>query len=165
MILESKPDANLLLYGAVIAAGALLMYLARDFRGGGNNVLCGFLLGCMLTGIGLAALAVGESRRVELDEGRRRIVLDVSRRIGGSRQVVIPFQRISGFTIGMQGKPAAGSRYFDLVVNLRDGSELYLFGGCVFDGRMSRSWIEGIRQRFEQALHAGNNAGRHDSSS
>jgi hypothetical protein len=59
MKLESKPAANILLYVVVIGVGLLLMYLARDFRHGDSNVLCGFLLGCMLAGVGIMAMAVG----------------------------------------------------------------------------------------------------------
>jgi hypothetical protein len=150
MKLESKPAANMLLYVVTIAIGLLLMYLARDFRSGGTNVLCGFLLGCMLAGLGMLGVAVGESRTVELDERRKSIVLDVRRRVG-SRQIIIPFSDIKGFGIGLQGKASAGTRYYDVVVRLNSGKEIHLFGGCVFEGRMSRDWAEGIRSRFEQA--------------
>lgn len=152
MKLESKPAANMLLYVVVTGAGLLLMYLARDFSSGGANVLCGFLLGCMLAGVGVMAMAVGEARTVELDERQRRIVLEIRRRIGGSRRFVIPFSEISGFGIGMLGKASSGTRHYDVVVRLGSGKEIYLFGGCVFEGRMNRAWAEGIRQHFEQAL-------------
>jgi hypothetical protein len=152
MKLESKPAANILLYVVVTGAGLLLMYLARDFRHGDSNVLYGFLLGCMLAGVGVMAMVVGESRTVELDERHSRIVLNVSRRYGGCRHIVIPFGDIKDFGIGMQGKASAGSRFYDVVVGLNSGKEIHLFGGCVFEGRMSREWVEGVRQRFEQAL-------------
>jgi hypothetical protein len=152
MKLESKPAANMLLYVVIVVVGFLLMYLARDFSHAGSNVLCGFLLGCMLSGLGVLGMAVGESRTVELDERRKWIVLNVRRRVGGGRQIVIPFSDIKGFGIGMQGKASAGSRYYDVVVRLKSGEEIYLFGGCVFEGRMSREWAEGIRRSFEQAI-------------
>lgn len=152
MKLESKPAVNMLLYVVITAVGFLLMYLARDFSHGGTNVLCGFLLGCMLSGIGIMAMVVGESRTVELDERQKRIVLDVRRRAGGGRQIIIPFGDIKGLGIGMQGKASAGSRFYDVVVRLNNGREIYLFGGCVFEGRMSREWAEGVRRSFEQAL-------------
>ena len=152
MRLESKPAANMLLYVVTIVAGLLLMYLARDFGHGGSNVLCGFLLGCLLAAVGIMAMVVGESRTIELDEQRSRIVLDVRRRVGGGRQIIIPFGDIKGFGIGMQGKASAGSRFYDVVVRLNSGREIYLFGGCVFDGRMNRERVEGIRQTLEQAV-------------
>ncbi len=152
MKLESKPAGNMVLYIVVSGAGFLLMYLARGFSHGDSNVLCGFLLGCMLAGVGLMAMAVGEARTVELDERQQRIVLEIRRRVGGTRQFVIPFREISSFGIGMMGKASAGSRYYDVVVRLGNGKEIYLFGGCVFEGRMSREWAEGIRQHFEEAL-------------
>lgn len=152
MKLESKPAANMLLYVVISVVGFLLMYLARDFIHGGTNVLCGFLLGCMLLGIGIMAMVVGESRTVELDERRKRIVLDVKRRVGGGRQFIMPFSDIKGFGIGMQGKASAGSRLYDVVVRLHSGKEIYLFGGCVFEGRLSREWVEGVRGEFESAV-------------
>jgi len=51
----------------------------------------------------------------------------------------------------MQGKFSAGTRYYDVVVRLKDGRDMYLFGGCVFEGRMNREWVEGVRARLEQA--------------
>jgi hypothetical protein len=152
MKLESKPARNMLLYVVVSGAGFLLMYLARGGSHGDSNVLCGFLLGCMLAGVGLMAMAAGEARTVELDEVQKRIVLEIRRRIGGSRRFVIPFREISGFGIGMLGRASSGTRYYDVVVRLGSGKEIYLFGGCVFAGRMNREWAEGIRRRFEEAL-------------
>lgn len=151
MKLESKPAENMMLYVVITVVGLLLMYLARDFSHGGTNVLCGFLLGCMLSVLGILAMAVGESRTVELDERQQRIVLDVRRRVSGGRHIIIPFGDIKGFGIGMQGKASAGSRFYDVVVRLNSGREISLFGGCVFEGRMSREWVEGIRNSFEQA--------------
>lgn len=152
MKLESKPATNTLLYLLTIGIGLVLMYLARDYSHGGTNVLSGFLLGCMLFGLGALGLLIGETRTVELDERRKRIVLAVTRRIGGSRQVVMPFGEIGRLGIGMQGRATSGSRFYDLVVTLKNGKEVYLFGGCVFEGRMSREWVEGLKRQFEMAM-------------
>lgn len=152
MRLESKPVANQLLYVLIVAVGALLMFLARDFRQGGSNVLCGFLLGGLLFVVGLLALIIAESRIVELDEQRNRIMLDIKRRIGGSRQVIIPFSEILEIGILMQGKASAGSRFYDVQVKCKGGRNITLFGGCVFEGRMSREWAEGIRHTLETAV-------------
>ena len=152
MRLESKPAANMLMYVVMIILGLLLMYLARDFSHGGSNVLCGFLLGCLLAAVGIMALVVGESRTIELDERQKRIVLDVRRRVGAGRQIIIPFSDIKGFGIGTQGKASSGSRFYDVVVRLNSGREIYLFGGCVFEGRMSRERVEGLRHSLQQAV-------------
>jgi len=154
MKLESKPAAMQAMYAVTIAVGLLLMWLARDFSHAGTNVTAGFLLGCMLFGLGVLALVVGESRTIELDEQRRRIVLEVRRRVGGSRRVEIPFAEIRELGIGLQGRPSSGTRYYDLVVRLRSGKDIHLFGGCVFEGRMSRQWIDGLKARFEKAIFA-----------
>lgn len=155
MKLESQPVTNTLLYIVTCTIGLLLMVLARDFSHGGSNVLAGFLLGCMLFCLGVLGMVIGETRAVELDERRKRIVLDVRRRIGGNRQVVIPFREIRSLGIGMQGKATSGSRFYDLVVTLKNGKEVYLFGGCVFEGRMSREWVDGVKMRVEAAMEKG----------
>lgn len=151
MKLESKPAANLWLYLVTIVLGLLLMWLARDFGHAGTNEKAGFLLGCMLFGLGAVALVIGESRTVEVDERRKMILLDIRGRIGGDRRIEIPFSDIKEFSIGLQGNRTDGSRYYDLVVRLGSGKEVCLFGGCVFEGRMSRAWIEDLRSRFEEA--------------
>jgi hypothetical protein len=152
MKLESKPDATLAMYVAIIVVGSLLMWLARDFSQAGSNVMAGFLLGCMLFGLGVLALIIGESRTVQLDEQQKRIVLEVRRRIGPSKRIELPFSDIRELGIGVQGKPSSGTRYYDLIVRMRSGKEIYLFGGCVFEGRMSRQWIDDLRARFERAV-------------
>jgi hypothetical protein len=106
MKFESKPAANMLLYVVIIVVGFLLMYLARDFSHAGSNVLCGFLLGCMLSGLGVLGMAVGESRTVELDERRKWIVLDVRRRVGGGGRLLSRSVISRGSGSGCRGKQA-----------------------------------------------------------
>jgi hypothetical protein len=152
MTLESKAAPMAALYVAGLAVGLLLMYLARDFTLARSNTLAGFLLGALIAGLSLAAMVVGESRRVELDVPGRRIVLEITRRWGGAKVLVFPFADIQEITIGRMGSRSEGSVYYDLVVRRRDGREVYLFGGCVFEGRMSREWIEDLRATFTRAL-------------
>lgn len=151
MKLESQPTSNTMLYLITIVVGALLMFLARDFQHGGSNQLSGFLLGSMLVVLGGLGFVIAETRTIELDERRKRIVLDVQRRIGGNRHISIPFSEIRAFGVGMQGKMTSGTRYYDLVVHLKSGKEVYLMGGCVFEGRMNRDWIDSLRLHFENA--------------
>ena len=157
MILESRKAPMQVMYVAGAAVGLLLMYLARDFAWTRSNALAGFLLGCLVFGLSAVAMVLGESRRVELDEAGRRILLDVNWRWGGKR-LVLPFADLTDITVGRMGDTSDGSVYYDLVVHHRDGREIHLFGGCVFEGRMDRAWIEDLRERFRAAL-AGNSPG------
>ena len=152
MKLESQPMTNTMLYLITVLVGGLLMFLARDFLHGGSNLLSGFLLGCMLAVLGLLGFIIAETRTIELDERRKRIVLDVQRRIGGNRHISMPFSEVKSFGVGMQGKLTSGTRYYDLVVHLKSGKEVYLMGGCAFEGRMSRDWIDSLKLRFENAM-------------
>ena len=155
MILESRKLPMLLLHLIGAAAGLALMYLARGFTWGvRSNEFAGFLLGCLILGISLAAMAVGESRRVELDEAGQQVILEVTSRFGRKR-LVFPFADIQDIHLGRQGAASEGSVYYDLVLQGRDGRETHLFGGCVFEGRMSRDWVEGLRGRFLGALREG----------
>lgn len=151
--MQSKAAANLGLYLASIAVGLLLIWLTRDLGHAGTNQKAGFLLGCLLFVLGAIALVIGESRTVELDERHRMIILDARRRIGGNRRIEIPFSDIRGFSIGRQGDSSDGSVYYDLVVNLNNDKEICLFGGCVFEGRMDRKWMENLRARFKKAAN------------
>jgi hypothetical protein len=150
--LQSKPELNLLMSIGVLLMGAPLFWLGRTYTGYGDNRFAAFALGCLLLILGLMALVMGETRSIELDVERKRIVLDIKRRIGGCRQVVIPFQAIEKFTILRMGTSSNLSVYYDLGVVQRSGKTVYLFGGCAFDGRMSSEWIEGLRIQFEQVV-------------
>lgn len=152
MVLESKPAPMLAMYVGGSLAGALLMYLARGFTSIRSNEFAGFLLGCLLLGLSAAALLVGEGRRVELDEAGRRVILEITRRWGARRRIEIQAAGIRDIAIGALGERSGGSRYYDLVVMMRDGRELHLFGGCVFEGRMDRDRVEALRETFREAL-------------
>jgi hypothetical protein len=152
MKLESRPELNLLMSIAIILLGLPLLWFARDFSGFADNKFAAFVLGGFLLALGVLTLLMGETRSVELDESRRRIALTIKRRIGGSRQVIIPYQEIENFTILRQGKASNFSVYYDIGVVRKNRKVVYLFGGCAFDGRMSREWVDGVRKRFEQAV-------------
>ncbi len=150
MILESKPAATDALQAFVTALGLLFMYLARGFRTGGTNVRAAFALGCLFFGLGVVALVIGESRTVAVDEAGRVIRLTVRHRVGGTRVIEIPFGEVRAVEIGMLGR--AGTRHYDLVVQRVRGRDVYLFGGCAFEGRMSRDWVDGLRSEIEQMV-------------
>jgi hypothetical protein len=156
MILQSKPGQTMLLSALCALIGLVLAIGFRKYTQMNSNEFAGFMLGMLLLSLGVLGLLIRESRTIELDERRRRIMLDVRRSLGGSRRIVIPFSDIAGFGIGLQGKPASGTRYYDLVVQMRDSREIHLMGGCVFEGRMDRQWIDDLRRRFEQAVEPAN---------
>ncbi|MFN8611707.1 MAG: hypothetical protein U0931_29450 [Vulcanimicrobiota bacterium] len=150
MKFQSQPYANLALNLVLTFLGGGIMWAARDFSHADSNARAGFLLGVLLAVIGVLALIVDESRRVEWDENQ--ILLDVRRRVGGNRQLQIPLREVGSVTLGAQGKSSSGTRYYDLVVKLNSGREIPLFGGCAVEGRMNRSQVEQWRQRLESAV-------------
>lgn len=152
MTLHGKSGQTLLLSALCTIIGLVLLVGFRDFPQAGSNRFAGFMLGVLLFSLGALGLAIRETRRIELDERGRRIILEVTRRLGGNRRLVIPFSQIEGFGIGLQGKLANATRYYDLTVKTRDGKEIHLMGGCVFEGRMDRAWIANLRRQFEEAV-------------
>ena len=152
MVLQSKAGQTLLLAALCAIVGLVLLVGFRDYAQVNSNQFAGFMLGMLLFCLGVAGLAVRESRRIELDKGRRELILEVTRRMGGNRRIVVPFAQIEGFGIGLQGKPGSATRYYDLTVKTRNGEEIHLMGGCVFEGRMDRAWIDNLRRQFEQAI-------------
>jgi hypothetical protein len=152
MKLNSIPKLNLLMSIGIILVAVPLIWIGRNYSGYHDNNFAAFALGWFLLILGVLALVMGETRSVALDERQKRIVLDIKRRIGRCRQVIIPFHEIEKFTILRQGKSGSFSVYYDLGVVQRSGKTVYLFGGCAFEGRMSREWIERLRGQFEQAI-------------
>lgn len=148
MQLRSQPRRNVAMGGASVAVGALLVYLGRHHAD--TNAWAGFLLGWLMLLLGLAGLLVHETRQIELDPRRRLLVLDVQRRLGGNRRVVIPFAHIDSIDVSVFGSRDEGSVYYDLVVRTQEGKNVYLMGGCVFEGRMNRDHMERLRDQFLQ---------------
>ncbi len=146
MQLRSQPRRNAALSGISVAVGALLVYFGRHHAD--TNAWAGYLLGWLMLLLGLAALLVNESRQLELDTRRRLLVLDVRRRLGGNRRVTIPFSQITSVDVSTFGSRSDGSVYYDLVVRTLDGRSVYLMGGCAFEGRMNRDYMERLRDQF-----------------
>ena len=150
MKFRSQPARNFALNLTVIAVGAVLIYLCRQHTD--PNAWSGFLLGWLLLLLGLAALLIHETREIELDTQRRQLVLNLRQRFGGNRRIAMAFADIVGITIGELGSRLEGSVYYDLVVHERSGKDIYLMGGCAFEGRMNRERMERLREQFERAV-------------
>ncbi len=150
MKLRSQPARNFALNLTLMVVGALLIYLCRQHAD--TNTWAGLLLGCLLLLLGLVALLIHETREIELDTRRRMLVLDVHRRVGGDRRLSIPFSDIVSIGIGALGSRSEGSVYHDLVLHTRAGKDIYLMGGCTFEGRMNRDRMEALREEFEGLL-------------
>ena len=97
-------------------------------------------------------MLIHETREIELDTQRRQLVLNLRQRFGGNRRIAMAFADIVGITIGELGSRLEGSVYYDLVVHERSGKDIYLMGGCAFEGRMNRERMERLREQFERAV-------------
>lgn len=151
MVLESQRVPMNLLQVAGMLMGLLLMGLTRHRVAWSlTNEMAGFLLGLLVFVLSAAALAVGESRRVEIDgEGIR---LEVAWRWGRTRVVRIPAAEIRDIALSALGSRSGGTRSWDLVVMRRDGREIHLLGGCAFEGRLDRERMDQVREEARGLL-------------
>jgi hypothetical protein len=151
---RSRPGTQLAIAIGATVVGLLLMYGARGFQAGGQNVLAGFLLGVMLLLIGIAAAVVSGPQTVTVDPRIRRIEVADSY-VLGTRQRSIAFSEVREVSIGFLGKSSNYVRTYYLVLHLVDGHEYPLFApGRFYEGASDRSVVEGWRQRLEEYLVA-----------
>jgi hypothetical protein len=139
--------------------GLLLMYAARDFRAGGENVAAGFALGVMLCVIGAAGMVVSGPQTVTVDPQTRRIDVADSYFIGARRRT-IAFSDVVEVGIGFLGKSSNYARNYYLVLHLTDGSNYALFApGRFYEGASDRTIVEGWRDRLNEYLGEGSARG------
>jgi hypothetical protein len=152
---ESSPGKQTAAAIGCAAVGLVLVVGFRHFSGPGlTDSKAGFLLGLLLLGIGVAGL---------LTQGRQRIVVDPSARLVtiedqtpiGARRKTIPFDGITGVSIGYLGKRSNLVGFYYLVLHLRSGKEVSLFApGRFYEGASDRFVVEGWRHRLEGYLGA-----------
>lgn len=152
MVLQSCAQDNLLLNLAGTALGAVLVLAAVDGDIQSSNELAAVILGSGIALISLAALAIMETRRIEVDLENRVIRLDIERNMGLSKYIVVPFDDITGVSLGRQGSRSSRSVFYDLVIIRRTQRDLPLMGGCVFVGRMDRIRMNSYRHQILEAI-------------
>lgn len=148
IVLESKPNANLLLNLVCTLAGVALIYLGHDYGTIGSNRFYGLLLGLLIMSLGVAALIIGERRRITVDIAKREIRLDVRRRLASEKSIRIPFASIAQIYLTRNGSASDGSVYYDISLERTYGSDVYLMGGCIFEGRMDRCRMDKLRNEL-----------------
>lgn len=152
MVLQSSAQDNLLLYLAGTALGIVLVLAAVDGGIQSSNEFAAVVLGGGIALISLGAMAIMETRRIEIDTEDRVIRLDIERNMGLSKSIVVPFDDITGVKLGRQGSRSGGSIFYDLVIIRRTERDLHLMGGCVFAGRMDRIRMNSFRHQIQEAI-------------
>lgn len=151
---RSRPSLQLFATAGALVVGLVLMWLARDFRTGGENVLAGFGLGVLLAVIGAWGMFTTGLQTVTVDPRVHRIDID-DLTILGPRHTSITFAQVSRVSIGYIGKKSNAVQTYYLVLHLADGREFPLFApGRFFEGASSRGTVEGWRDRLEGYLGA-----------
>lgn len=151
-ISKSNPGKQIALSVICAVVGLALVIGFHDFSGSGANAMAGFVLGTLLSAIGVAGVLVSGEQTVVVDPNLRRITIEDSNRFRTKKRS-IPFSTIDGISIGYIGKKANYVEWYYLVLKLRGGEEYSLFApGRFFEGGSDRSTVVSWKQRLEQYL-------------
>jgi hypothetical protein len=153
---ENNPRMQLALCSLCIAAGVILMAVARSVCSPGSASLsAGYFLGLLLVAIALLGyLAIGK-QTVVVDPATQCITVEDKTPFGLKRQS-IKFSDILEVGIGYLGKRSNFVRNYYLILKLRSGEDYALFApGRFYKGASDRSVVEGWKARLEKYIAAG----------
>ena len=133
--------------------GLALAYACRGFdRSGFSTTLAGFLLGLLFLGLGIAGVvtgAAGARRVIVVDPVQKNIRIQDSSRFGTKTRLVA-FRQIQGAYLHELGDNEGGCASYDVVLRLRGGATLPLFGGALFDGRWNKGLMENRMRQLQR---------------
>lgn len=150
---HSNPVKQCLLAVGSAVAGLILtvgFYSERSLNG---NAMAGFLLGILLTLIGVAGLLATGKQTVVIDTTKRRIVIEDTRLFSSKNRFIL-FDDIADVTIGFLGKKSNYVTCYYLVLKLREGEEYPLFApGRFFAGSADRAVVAGWQKRLQDGMN------------
>jgi hypothetical protein len=150
--IESSPGRQAALAWVILSVGLILAIGFRDFDTSGlTNSLAGFLLGLLLTLIGIGTLVLGGKRTVIVDPAARNISIEDVNRFGEKRRSV-SFDEIDHVYVGRLGNREGGSISYDVVLKLKAGENVSLFRPAYFEGTWNRSVMESRCRRLDELL-------------
>lgn len=91
------------------------------------------------------------TRTVVVDPDTRKILIADSGRFG-QRTRTIPFGEVADVRVGEFGDNEGGSKSYDVMIQLKDGKEVSLFRGAVFDGLFNKSIMQERCDRIKEYL-------------
>ena len=153
---ESNPGAQRRAAALLLLVGLAVAGFCREGLSASEEqtVRAAFWLGLLLAMIGGAMLGTGGKRIVSADTRRRVLKITVTR-WGKDTLQTYPFQDIIGFDLNQWGDHEGGRPAFDVVMALRGGQRISLFGGF-FDDRHDRAVMDVHRARLMALLgHVG----------
>jgi hypothetical protein len=139
----------------MIVAGIVMTWGFGHLNGDWSTErISGFLLGMLLTAIGIAGVIAGGETIITVDS-KSQTIKTTSRSMLGLRTDIIKFRDIEKFTIGSLGDRDGGSIRYYVIAKLKSGKEKSLFLGF-FEGSLDRSSMETRRDRLNACLAASN---------
>jgi hypothetical protein len=154
-VTHSRASLQLVATACCLVVGIVLMVGFHSFHSVKENAFAGFLLGVLLTVIGVAGLFSTGRQTVTVDPRSRRIEVVDSLFIGRKARS-ISFDAVGSVSIGYLGKSSNFVRNYYLVLHLTDGMEYPLFApGRFWAGASSRSTVEMWRERLQTYLLPG----------
>ena len=152
-ISHSNPVKQYLLALGSLVIGLIMsigFYSERSLNG---NAMAGFLLGILLTVIGVAGFLATGKQTVAIDARKRRIVIEDTRLFSTTNRFIL-FGDIADVSIGFLGKRSNYVSFYYLVLKLRDGEEYPLFApGRFFAGSSDRAVVEGWKKRLQDCMN------------
>ncbi len=129
--------------------GAWLVFSMSAF-GHGWFESAGFVLGMLLVAAGVAGLYLGTTRAVVIDPRTGFISIEDTNRVG-QRKRSIPFKEVVSAYLNEMVDTSGGMAY-DVMLKLKSGKTISLFGGAAFDGTHDRAVMAERCRRIGQYL-------------
>lgn len=149
-ISESNPRKQKMLSMAIAVAGLILCVRSYDLLN--ENAVAGFLLGLLLTGMGLSSLFMSGKQSIAVDPVERSIMIEGPGVFRRSIKKIL-FSDIADISIGYLGKRTTHVEFYYLVLKLTNGREQPLFGpGYFYEGGYGRRVAEERKARLEGYL-------------
>jgi hypothetical protein len=151
---ESNRRKQLGLLAGLALVGAIQLVAFTGLRRfDGSGVGEGLVLGGLVVLVAAAGIVLGRRRSVIVDGRERTVVIEDATRIGARRES-IPFADVRVVELERVGDDEASSSVFDIVLALRSGRRVHLFGGAFFDQRHDRASMERTREELGALLRA-----------
>ena len=151
---RSNPGKQYLLAIGCIVVGLILTVGFHGDRSLNGNAMAGFLLGILLSAIGVAGFLATGKQSVVIDPNRRRIAIEDASLFSTKTRSIL-FSDIDDVSIGYLGKRSNYVTCFYLVLKLRNGEEYPLFApGRFFAGGSDRSVVAGWQKRLQDCINA-----------
>lgn len=150
---QSQPGKQFALSIGCVALGLPLSIVARHFNGYTSNEAAGFYLGLFLLLLGIVGCLITGRQTLTIDPKNQNIIVEDVNRFGTKKRIIL-FSNITRVGIGYMGKASNYTKWYYLILTLRNGERYPLFSpGRCYEGSSDRGVVEGWQRRLETYLY------------